>query len=391
MTRYTAFCIIICVLIFASCEKKNPAGPAEDNKMGSLIITLRFADDPVAKLAMLNRQTVYARVYSYVQNSAYYDDVRLTMTGTTASGKVTLPAGVPFRIKVIGYDSIYSINYMGWCDDVVLNAGAISSVVVTVKKYGWIYIPGGTFAMGSETGESDERPVHDVTLDPFYMCSTEVNPLQWMRFIPEKRIGYWTDDRGNYVPHYLNDNPSEFNDDTSHPLENVTWEYAVTLCNRLSEVDGLEPCYEPETWECDFSKNGYRLPTEAEWEYACRAGTTTTYYNGDSIDGLDKAAWYSGNITSTWQVGMKEPNPWGLYDMLGNVEEWINDWYDRYYYTSSPPDNPIGPTNSTLHLTRGGGWGSYSDECSTTKRKMIAILTDNNSPNRGFRLVRKAM
>ena len=131
------------------------------------------------------------------------------------------------------------------------------------------------------------------------------------------------------------------------------WEIAIEFCNRLSRIESLDPCYykveEVGKWRCDFNKNGYRLPTEAEWEYACRAGTNTKFYNGDSKEALKLIAWFKDNkirdkkIKSPQPLGQLKPNSWGLYDMLGNVQEWCNDWYDGDYYENSPQKNPRGP------------------------------------------------
>ena len=152
-----------------------------------------------------------------------------------------------------------------------------------------------------------------------------------------------------------------------YPVYYVSWCGAVKFCNRLSEQMGYEKCYtESGDWECDFSKNGYRLPTEAEWEYACRAGTDTYFYTGNVLsysDGktstdLDKAELYGSNRSNLHRVGRKEPNAFGLYDMHGNVCEWCNDWYGESYYSSSPSNNPTGPNSGSERVDRGGSWVS---------------------------------
>jgi eukaryotic-like serine/threonine-protein kinase len=131
-------------------------------------------------------------------------------------------------------------------------------------------------------------------------------------------------------------NPSHFKGDPRLPVETVSWQDAMTFCERLSALPAERS-----------AGRVYRLPTEAEWEYACRAGSTTIYSFGDSEGSLGDYAWYDSNSGSkTHPVGQKRPNAWGLYDMHGNVWEWCSDWYDGSYYASSPVDDPTGPVKA---------------------------------------------
>ncbi|MBN2287828.1 MAG: SUMF1/EgtB/PvdO family nonheme iron enzyme [Candidatus Glassbacteria bacterium] len=194
------------------------------------------------------------------------------------------------------------------------------------------YIPEGSFRMGSTTGPSNERPVHEVSLDAFWMSVTEVTQAQYERV--------------------AGTNPSGIVNETN-PVEHVSWYDAVLFCNLLSELAGFEPCYDRESWACNFSRNGFRLPTEAEWEYACRAGTSTKYYTGDLENDLSEAGWWSGNTDGSQQpVAGKVPNNWGLFDMHGNVFEWCNDMYDQDYYSVSPDHNPTGPETGYFRVLR---------------------------------------
>ena len=137
-----------------------------------------------------------------------------------------------------------------------------------------------------------------------------------------------------------------------------------STCNARSHREGLTPCYDPQTSKCDFAANGYRLPTEAEWEYACRAGTRTKYFFGDDPAQLGKYACFKGNTTrGPTVVGSRQPNAWGLYDMGGNVWEWCNDFYKADYYRSSPELDPRGPETSATRILRGGCWNSRADLC----------------------------
>ena len=158
----------------------------------------------------------------------------------------------------------------------------------------------------------------------------------------------------------MGDNPSHFKGSDDLPVESVSWLDAVKFCNKLSEREKRTPFYRIDGTEVTLAGgNGYRLPTEAEWEYACRAKSTTLYPFGDDASKLGEHAWYAGNSESkTHPVGQKLPNAWGLYDMLGNVWEWCADGYDEKYYASSPSaDPPVRPgprSESSVRSPYGG-------------------------------------
>ena len=144
---------------------------------------------------------------------------------------------------------------------------------------------------------------------------------------------------------------------------------AITFCNKLSEVEGLQPVYDLKAFKADCGANGYRLPTEAEWEYAARAGTTTRFFWGDGTDKLKHYAWYQENSGGrTRAVGGKHPSPWGLHDVYGNVWEWCHDDYQPDYYAQSPAKNPTGPETGEQRVLRGGSWDTPMEKIGATHR-----------------------
>jgi sulfatase modifying factor 1 len=204
-----------------------------------------------------------------------------------------------------------------------------------------VLLADGLFTMGDEN--EVDAPPHEVLISSFYIDRYLVTQEQY-----EKVMG---------------ENPSRWKG-SQNPVEQIRWSDAARYCNARSALEGLQPCYDLNTWECDFDANGYRLPTEAEWEYACRAGTKTAYYFGSDPSKLKNHAWFDENSrTKPRPVGQKPPNPWGLYDMCGNVWEWCNDFYKVDYYQQSPKENPKGPKTGETKVVRGGAWKFSAESC----------------------------
>jgi formylglycine-generating enzyme required for sulfatase activity len=214
-------------------------------------------------------------------------------------------------------------------------------------------IPAGAFLMGSPEGEKnavpDEQPQHPVRISrPFYLGVHEVTQGQY-RVIAGK-------------------NPSHFKGSDDLPVDSVSWNDAIAFCNTLSEREGLRPYYQNQVVPQPGGE-GYRLPTEAEWEYACRAGSATLYCFGDKVASLGEFAWYEGNSgNTTHPVGRKQPNAIGLYDMHGNAYEWCWDWYDGGFYGQLPAVDPRGPSQSSERVLRGGGWNGDASSCFSARR-----------------------
>jgi formylglycine-generating enzyme required for sulfatase activity/Tol biopolymer transport system component len=248
----------------------------------------------------------------------------------------------------------------------------VESLPVIQPKSGGelVLVPAGTFTMGDAAGRDDETP-HRVSVGAFYIDKHPVTQELY-----EKVTGV---------------NPSK-RKDPKNPVERTQWTDAVRFCNKCSELDGLTPCYDLSTWECNFAADGYRLPTEAEWEYACRAGGTGKYCFGDAESDVANYAWFKANSQGKPQlVGQKRPNRWGLYDMHGNVWQWCNDWYGDAYYSDSPTENPRGPATGKMRVLRGGAWDSTADKCRAAYRhKEFPVYSDAcfGADSYGFRRVR---
>ena len=287
----------------------------------------------------------------------------------------------------------------------------VAPVVVNVTEEGMVrlQLKGKSFQMGADYTDANDRekPVHKVTFTrDIYMCDHEVTQKEWQAVMGNNP----SDFQGEEADKKVADGEVQEN----RPVEQVSWYDAIAYCNKLSIKDGLQPCYSVKVgetevdWEnlpynniptsnnnaawdaavCDFSKNGYRLPTEAEWEYAARGGETATdkpVWAGTTIETeLGSYAWYCDNEGSkTHEVKKKLPNGYGLYDMSGNVYEWCWDWYGNY--TEGDSTDPTGAGSGLIRVGRGGCYGGASD-CRASKRSY-------GSPSLryydlGFRLVR---
>jgi formylglycine-generating enzyme required for sulfatase activity len=219
-----------------------------------------------------------------------------------------------------------------------------------------VFVEGGTFKMGCEDPqdkecESDEKPQHTVKVNSFYIAKTEVTQKQWQLV--------------------MNTRPSSFRGCDDCPVESVSWLDAVNYCKKLSQMTG-------QTW---------RLPTEAEWEYAARGGNKSKGYKYAGSNQVDEVAWHTGNSGNrTSPVAQKVPNELGLYDLSGNIFEWCLDWYGDRYYSSSPAENPTGPTRGGQKSLRGGSWGGPADNARIANR--LSRTNASRSNYFGFRPVR---
>jgi formylglycine-generating enzyme len=244
--------------------------------------------------------------------------------------------------------------------------------------FNMVFVQGGTFEMGDQfnEGNTDEVPIHDVTLSSFYISSTEITQ------------GLYEEVMGN--------NPSQdYGVGDNYPVYYVTWIDAITFCNAWSEQEGLTQCYyvSGPTISCDWNANGYRLPTEAEWEYAARGGIhwEDNYKYSGTTDNLTDYAWFDENNTpyGSKEVATRLPNQLGLYDMSGNMWEWCWDWHDAGYYEDSPATDPHGPTYGAYRIRRGGPWGHVAYRSRVAMR--AGTYPSEDGGDIGIRVVRSSM
>lgn len=264
-----------------------------------------------------------------------------------------------------------------------------------------VYVAGGTFSMGSISGEDDEKPVHTVTISPFYMARHEVTVEEFRAFVQD--TGYrttaetagggviWTgseweqEPEANWKHPYLNQTDTD-------PVVLVSWYDAVEYCNWKSRKEGLSPCYTMSGRDASFNfeADGYRLPTEAEWEWAARGGSSSRGYTYAGGNDPVAVAWYYGNSgDGTHPVETKTPNELGIYDLSGNVWEWCWDWYGSYSVsTQTDPTDPTGISAELRRVFRGGGWCNDRDSLRVSYRNLDN--PDYSDYSLGFRLSRRA-
>jgi formylglycine-generating enzyme required for sulfatase activity len=330
---------------------------------------------------------------------------------------------------------------------VLVFAACASSSVKTdsaraVSKWGpdlvpeMVWVPGGSFRMGSEDPiDLDARPVHTVTLDGFYMAKYLITQAQYQAvtgYNPSWFQGYTTGEslKNDPLSAFRADLPQGLETGAMLPVERVTWYDAAEFCNKLSELEGLTPVYSIRNRKpaegypisaadvtADWNASGYRLPTEAEWEYAAKGGNGMgPYFVFSGSNDPDKVAWYAknpkkrlehatqmiadGTLPEHWikighnvadeaythPVGEKEPNGLGIYDLSGNVWEWCWDWFD--YYAAAPQANPKGPSSGASRVRRGGTY-SYVGESIVRVAYRDYYFPFDMAGIQGFRVVRK--
>ncbi len=274
-----------------------------------------------------------------------------------------------------------------------------------------VLVNGGSFSMGNPNPKSEEdyqTPVHTVKVSDFHMAKKEVTVKEYKEFIndksfkgfskkhyhamPSKPDSTWWQGHPETKKFYESHLLSWWSWQDNFPMFNVTWYDAAEYCNWLSAKTGLEPCYyvnEDFGVSCDYTKNGYRLPTEAEWEYAARGGKNKDSFKYSGSNTIGEVAWYDDNtaLKGPKSVGTRKANSLGIYDMSGNVWEWCNDFYSPKYYETSPKENPVNEHPTGARAIRGGSWHYRADLATVTSRD--GPKHGHTNYNYGFRLVRR--
>lgn len=328
-------------------------------------------------------------------NSAQNVKINCSTSGSTI--RYTTDGSDPTSISTvyntpINVTSTTTIKAKGFKDGLSPSETAIAAFIITITSE-MVYVPGGSFIMGDTHGggDSQEHPTHNVTVSSFYISKYPITQVEYTQYMPASPN--WSSNYG------IGDN---------YPAYWISWYAVLKYCNLRSIAEGLSPVYyisgysNPANWGsvptsnnynwnnvlCDWSANGYRLPTEAEWEYAARAGSNNPDYLYSGSNNIDTVAWYSGNNTpyGTKPVGEKNPNGLGIFDMSGNVWDWCWDWWSPFYYGNSPISNPRGPTSGDVRVVRGGYWSADAWGCRVSNRGIFWPHSCNYS--NGFRVCR---
>ena len=361
---HIALCISLLLFASACGDADKSSSNTESSESGSISFSVEWIGAPTIEnnvdftvTRFLNCSTSGVSVIEATVYDQYYN--WLTSGGpwncAAHSGTINnVPEGFNYIVELIGKNSSGNIIYMGEKTGINVYTGETAYAgTIIISPYSsqpdlgmtFKLIPAGTFMMGSpsyEPGRDDDETQHQVTFtQAFYMQTTEVTQDQWVAV--------------------MGSNPSDFSGCSDCPVEQVSWNDIQTFITNLNTR----------------GEGTYRLPTEAEWEYAARAGSTTEFANGDITyyadmieceydPNLDAMGWYCYNSSSTQSVGQKNPNAWGLYDMHGNVYEWCQDWYGAY--PSYSVTDPTGPLSGSDRVFRGAGWWNYARYCRSAYR-----------------------
>jgi formylglycine-generating enzyme required for sulfatase activity len=379
-------------------NEKPEAIPGVSEQMNRIVLKClekdhksRFASCEAMKVELTEKQTVLPESRSRHERK---EETELKLTIEEQQTIESLPDNRLNKHKKILLWVLLAIS--------VIVIGAIYYIVKKPfdERNEMVFVKGGTFLMGSNDGDEDEKPVHTVTVEDFYIGKYEVTVAQFKKFINETNYRTDADKEGwsyVYTGNWEKKNGVNWKCDVNgnlrpereynHPVIHVSWNDVVAYCDWLRKKTGQT----------------YRLPTEAEWEYAARGGNRSNGYKYSGSNNIDKVAWYWKNsgdklLSGDWDwdemkrnncrthpVGQKSPNELGIYDMSGNVGEKCSDWYGSDYYRNSPRNNPQVPLLGSNRVNRGGCWSNSARHCRVTYR--FGLTPDGRSSLLGFRLV----
>ncbi len=364
--------------VFTVLEPQKPEEPAEGNANGSEV-TVESAGNADAATQMASNEP-------WVETSDIDKTAAPEQTGTAVDEpkEVFMPIKLQGTIKLDANSAeIKDVNLTGDIGGMPIEQTTLRGADSLFDKM--VAVRGGTFEMGDhfDSWDADEKPVHVVQVDSFLMSATEITNRQYCEFLNGMKLAGKIEVR-NGVVHGAEDDKPYCNvrgrsawaritpsgrkfvvveQKADHPVVEVSWYGAAAYCNWLSEKEALRACYDQKTWECDFTADGYRLPTEAEWEYAARGGLEDKRYPWGNDEDPTRANWWgsgddyeAGGYPRTTPVRYYHCNGFDLYGMAGNAAEWCNDWYSLVYYKSTIAINPRGPEQGSSKVTRGGSW-----------------------------------
>lgn len=400
--KYIIAVLAFCLGVSLSCDMEPPRGnpndPHKNTDRPAVVTTVPGAGEILVSVDSMITVTFSETVYELSVNHTSF--VVLDKNRNFISGKIACDdRNVTFTPHVtLQSGQAYTVLITTGVTDYALNAMA--------ARYEWsfqtaprrvpetVFVEGGTYSRGSNAIMTEQYspypssivpeklcgPEHQVTVSGFHMGKYEVTVEEYAEYC---------------VAAGITQPQAPFGGGTI-PVTNVCWYDALRYCNWLSDVMGYERCYSTADgilYTCDFSKNGYRLPTEAEWEYACRGGSATAFANGeithlfcDHDPKLEAMGWYCANSGGcTHPVADKSPNAWGFYDMHGNLFEWCQDWYGEY--PATPQKDPAGPETGPGRVTRGGSWFSSAKTCRSASRFHWPPQSRTNLKMQGFRVV----
>jgi formylglycine-generating enzyme required for sulfatase activity/tRNA A-37 threonylcarbamoyl transferase component Bud32 len=347
---------------YANATNVDPRGPASGservNRSGGYL-----AEAAICRAATRGKVTLTGRVtmggFRVVVEIASSPNAQAAVSPPAAAAPGAKSSGPAPPLAIAPFDAAKAKEHQAaWAQHLGVPVESTNSIGMR-----FVLIPPGEFDMGS-TEEAVARVVEETKADkeepwyPAYLGNLRSeSPRHRIRISKPFYLGLCEVTQAEYQ-RVIGSNPSKFQGDPTRPVEQVTWDEALAFCRKLG---GL-----PQEQAVHF---GYRLPSEAEWEYACRAGTTTTWYGTDDEAVLKQQAWFDANAQQTTHpVRQKTSNAWGLYDMHGNAWEWCADWCDKDYYAGSPSDDPKGPSSGSGRVFRGGSWDGRPRDCRSSFR-----------------------